>query len=33
MQQEQKVQQQIVNKKLPPAEKKSVEKDWWKNET
>ncbi len=28
MQQEQKVQQQIVNKKLPPAEKKNVEKDW-----
>lgn len=28
MQQEQKVQQQIVNKKLPPAEKKRVEKDW-----
>ncbi len=28
MQQELKVQQQIVNKKLPSAEKKKVEKDW-----
>ncbi|HXH17904.1 MAG TPA: tetratricopeptide repeat protein, partial [Chitinophagales bacterium] len=28
MQQEQKVQQRIVNKKMPPAEKKKVEKDW-----
>ena len=28
MQEEQKVQEQIVNKKLPPAEKRKVEKDW-----